>query len=534
MKIWSASGQTLPNLCGTGLRVLAVLAFISLKLLLDNNLEGNEIDVLPLARQFADPSWVPGDWYLNQPPGYRLLFQALFGRLIVSWGFLATSIVGRLACYGLVALGLVLIGKKLGLSLPLLLLAVGLFVYTKQAVAASEWIVGGLEAKSVAYGLVLLAIALMLTGRYRWTVFMLGLATSFHVLVGAWTFLTLIGWLTIRWNRLKSLWHLAPLFGLYLLTSAFAVKPVLEQLFTTLPPSTVTPSYIYVFLRLPHHLNPLSWSSEKWIKLAAYLLVLALCIILLQQRSPSHKLSRQYIAQCELYQFTLLSLVPFMLGLAISPFDSQGSLLQYYPFRLGDVMLSLNTYLLFACTLQQAFTGRGRQVLSLVCIVVVTVTCSIQSVTFYKQYLSLNQLPPVEPEFIALCDWVRTSTPTDTTVVSPPANFYEFTWLAERPTIAKFKLLPQTKAGIIGWYERLNDLSSGFFGSTTSRYTNNSRRKMRRRLTDGYNQLTTAQVDALMTKYQATYFMSSIAHQLDLPKAYSNSHYVLYARRTKS
>src|SRR4051812_12797307 len=35
----------------------------------------NEADVLPLARQAVDPSWVPHDWYLNQPPGYRAAFQ---------------------------------------------------------------------------------------------------------------------------------------------------------------------------------------------------------------------------------------------------------------------------------------------------------------------------------------------------------------------------------------------------------------------------------------------------------------------------
>lgn len=82
------AGQNLPNLYGTGFRVLAVLAFISFKLLLDDNMGGtNEVDVLPLAKQYADPTWIPGDWYLNQPLGYRLLFETLFGRLIVAWGF---------------------------------------------------------------------------------------------------------------------------------------------------------------------------------------------------------------------------------------------------------------------------------------------------------------------------------------------------------------------------------------------------------------------------------------------------------------
>ena len=115
---------------GTWLQILAVTIFFSLKLLLDDNMgSANEVDVLPLARQYADPTWIPGDWYLNQPPGYRMLFQALFGKLAATWGFLITSLTGRLLCYIIVSSGLVLLAGQLGLSLPLLLLAVGLFVY---------------------------------------------------------------------------------------------------------------------------------------------------------------------------------------------------------------------------------------------------------------------------------------------------------------------------------------------------------------------------------------------------------------------
>ena len=524
-------GKILPNLYATGLRVLAVTAFLSLKFLLSHNMVRNELDVSPLAKQYADPTWIPGDWYLNQPPGYRLLFETLFGRLIVAWGFLATSLVGRLICYGLVASGLVLIGRRLGLSLPLLLLAIGLFLYTgRQGTGASEWLVGGLEAKSVAYGLVLLAIGLMLEGRYRWMALMLGLATSCHVLVGGWAFLTVLGWLALRWNRFKDVRQLGLILLIYLSASAFAIRPVLEQLFLTLPASPVTPSYIYVFLRLPHHLNPLLWFSIWWIKPTVYLLMLTLSFSLWRQQQ-SGKQSGQHTAYRSLIEFTLISLVPFMLGLAIAPLDTQGRLLQYYPFRLSDVMLPLNTCLLFACALQQTFTGRGRQMLLLICIVVLSWKFSIQSVHFHKQFLALRQFPQVDPELKALCNWVRKFTPPDATVVSPPVDFVEFTWLAERPTIAKFKLLPQTKAGILSWYERLSDLSGGFSSWSTAVGTRDPRKEIRRALTNGYNHLTTTQADALMSKYQSTYFMTRIEHHLDLPTVYHNSRYVLYSRK---
>ena len=105
--------KVLPNLYQIGLSVLVVTAFLSLKFLFSKIMgTGNEADILPLAKQYADPNWIPGDWYLNQPAIYRLLFETLFGRLIVVWGFLATAVVGRLISYVLIALGFVLIGRK--------------------------------------------------------------------------------------------------------------------------------------------------------------------------------------------------------------------------------------------------------------------------------------------------------------------------------------------------------------------------------------------------------------------------------------
>jgi hypothetical protein len=533
-------GKGLTSLKETGLQILAVTAFLSLKLLLDYNMGGggwNEIDVLPLAKHYADPTWIPGDWYLNQPPGYRLLFLALFGNIAAAWGFLATSIIGRLLCYALVASGLVLIGRKLSLSLPLLLLAVGLFLYVNpyQSVVAYEWLVGGLEPKSVAYGLLLLAIGLMLGGRYRWMALMLGLATSFHVLVGGWAFLAVLGWLTLRRRTdFGDIRYLGSVLLIYLAASALAVWPVLEQLFTPTPIVPVEPSYIYVFLRLPHHLNPLSWSPDWWIRPILSLLILALSLGMLRRKRQSEKLSGQYATCVELAEFTLITLVPFILGLAIAPFDSQGRLLQYYPFRLGSIILPLNTYLVFACALEQTFTGRTRRVFLLVCIVVLSWLCSLQALSLSEQLQDLRQFPSadqeVDPQWKDMCAWVRNHTPQNAVVVSPPVEFANFTWLAERPTIAKFKLLPQNKVRILAWYERLGHLSGNLSSWPIMHSKKASKNEIERALTKGYNNLTTAQAEALMVKYGADYLVTGIGHNLDLAIAYRNSLYILYGK----
>ncbi len=533
----NTAGKILANLQkSTWFQILVVTMFFSLKLLLDDNMgSANEVDVLPLAKQYANPSWIPEDWYLNQPPGYRLLFLALFGKLAIGWGFLATSLIGRLLCYSLVSLGLVLIGQKLRLSLPLLLLAVGLFLYVNldQGITASEWIAKGLESKSIAYGFLLLAISSMLEGRYLWMALMLGLATSFHVLVGGWAFLAVVGWLF--WRRktdFADLRYLGSILLVYLAASAFATLPVLQQLLTPTPTSAVKPSFIYVFVRLPHHLNPLSWHWSWWIKPLVYLLVLGLSIWLLSRQQKSQQLPQQYTAHMGLAEFTLITLIPFILGLVVAPFDSEGVLLQYYPFRLGDVMLPLNTSLLFASALEQSLTGRARRGLLLVCILLLSWTCTTQAVRFQEKLLALRQFPSreqgVNPEWKALCGWVRNHTPKNAVVVSPPAQFENFTWLAERPTIAKFKLLPQTKAGIVAWYERLTDLSGTLDPWSQVNNKKDKRHEIQKQLNTGYNRLTTAEAEALMSKYRAEYFVTHVTHQLELPIAYRNSLYVLY------
>ncbi|MBG1265209.1 DUF6798 domain-containing protein [Nostoc sp. WHI] len=504
----------------------------------------NEIDILPLAKQYANPNWIPGDWYLNQSPGYRFIFQILIGNLILAWGFLATSIVGRILCYCLIALGLVLIKRKLGLSLPLLLLVVFLFM-TSQSFAAGELIISGLQPKVLSYGFVLLAVRAMLGRSYYWMALMLGLATSFHVLVGGWSFLILLVLLILRWNTCRMNFRC---FGgivlIYLIASSFSVKAVLEQLFSPNPESSIPTSYIYVFLRLPHHLNPLSWSSLWWIKLITYLVVLIITAILLrriQQKSATnqksiYESSEQYIARMRLFDFTIISLIPFILGIAVAPFDSNGSFLQYYPFRVGSVILPLNTYLLFACLLEQIFVEKKRQLLLFGSILLLSFLMTKPSITFKNQLLSLSQFPGamqrVSLEEKSLSAWIRGNTSRDAIVISPPGSFDSFSWLTERPTIAKFRLFPQNKLGIFEWYQRMRDLS-GNNPSILPVISKELKVKTKgfglpKMLDSGYYSLTTAQVNFLMSKYQTDYFVTNVKHQLNLPIVYRNPQYLIY------
>ncbi len=531
-------------------QIILITAVLSLRLLLDFNMGGsgwNEVDVLPLAKQYADPAWIPQDWYLNQAAGYRLLFNNLVGWLILNFGFLATSIIGRLICYSLVATGLVLIGQKLKLSLPFLLLATIGCTYQgyNQGAIAGEWFVGGLEAKAFAYGLSLIAIAFMLRRHYLVMTLFLGLATSFHVLVGGWAFLTTLGWLcfrpSTRLSKLKEIGFL--LLLIYCVTSVFAIPAVAQHLLESESTSASTasisfsPSYIYVFLRLAHHLNPLSWNIISWIKLIIYLLLLGRSMMLLHNQKDQQEMTRVNVIRLELGEFALISLIPFLGGLAIALFDHQGNWLQYYPFRFGDVMLPIIACLLTACTLESYLSKSKKSLKRLVHRIVIGILL-IQTAIFTYQVVSLQQFPSaqqdVNPQWKTMSNWIREHTPKDAVIVSHPIQLVNFSWLTERATIAKVKLFPQTDQKILEYYQRIDDLSGN--SSLEEYITQNklNKRELMQFISDGFEDLSTDQAKALMSKYHSQYFLTTVKHHLELEVAYRYAPYILYYRAISS
>lgn len=422
----------------------------------------------------------------------------------------------------------------MGLTRKFTLVAVGLllFVIPEQGFVANEWFVRALEAKAVAYGLILIAIGLLLSGRYLWMALLLGLATSFHVAVGGWAFLAVAGWLLLRGRaHLKSIRQAGLLIVIYLVASGFAIGQVLDQVATTMPVGEISPSYIYTFIRLPHHLNPRAWSNSWWLAAVWYLVGLEVSLLLLRWRQRNQPQPEFFQAQQSLAELTVVALIPFLLGVAIARFDNQGKFLQFYPFRLADVLLPLTTCLLGTCALQQLCAGRVRRMVAWVGMAWLAWECSQQAGVFGRQLLALHEIPRIHPQSQIVCEWVRTQTSRAAIVITPPVELLEFSWLAERPTIAKFKFLPQNRTAILEWYERLNDLSGDTNPWQVVHRSKDRRSRVERRLTQGYRNLTTEQVQALMTKYQASYFLDRASHQLNLPVAYQSDRYIIYRRK---
>ncbi|MBF2083525.1 DUF6798 domain-containing protein [Thermoleptolyngbya sp. C42_A2020_037] len=545
---------TLAAVAPLWLPVLLLVGLVSLRCLLVGNMgQVNETNILPFARQQVNPNWLPQDWYLNQPPGYRVPFIAIFGRMADAWGFLPTSIIGRLLGYTGLSAGLVFLSRRIGLSLPLLLLSMILFLYVNtglsgasgaQGTVSREWLFGGIEPKIPAYTCILFALGLLLAGRIVLAGLLLGVATSFHTLVGGWAFLAAIAWLVL-WRRdlLRNLGNVLKMLALYAVGAVFSIRPVLQQLTMQTPEGRFSESFVYVFIRTPHHLNPLSWDGGWWLKPVTLLAIALGSAILLhriaQQRRQLH--TPHHRARMGLTAFLLCSLIPFAAGLLAAPFDTEGEFLQYYPFRFGDIMLPLNACLLGCCALEQAMgrrslsgsTGQAAKRLRRVSLWIVAAVCAAQSVVFVQQAIALQDFPSraqrIDRDGKELCEWIQQNTPRDAIFVTPPVELDNFHWLAERATIAKFKLVPPASVGIPEWIDRLTRLSGSVDPWVGIQRDRNNSLDIQRRMTQGYRNLTTEQAIALMQTYSAAYFLSKGSPKLYLPILYQNEDYTLYA-----
>jgi hypothetical protein len=557
----------------------------------------HEIEVLTIARQLADPSWLPQDWYLSQAANHPGLFEWMTSGLTGLIGGVGTIIVGRLLCYGLLALGLALITRQLDLRpgasllaislwlgfsrlvpiesasqvyfgfagvtiaslllvctgrfpnlkrhyLKLFLLAYGLLLAANdpQSVITDEFLIPDFEAKSIAYGCVIIAIGLFLRDRRYLTALLAGVSTSFSPIIGAYGFLViLICWFLedvfLGTLRTKATWKVFVPFAI----GAIAVLPELWQNISATPPITdVLASEITVFFRFPDHLNPETWYTAGWLKLATYLIVLALSVymIAVTQRRAALEIDRSFAKRRALL-FVLVCAIPFAFGLLVAPTNDTGSLLQYFPFSLFNTLLPLFTLLFFVRALQSigtlGLTFTGIDGLCWLLVVPIVLRTSIDLVPFLGNPAAglTSGLPPAERDLYA---WIQAETPQDATIVAPP-NFRGVQLLAERGTVATFDFFPQTESGVIDWLTRLDDLTAGgaqrelaAIGSETPRRI----AQIRSNLMAAYQQLDPDQATAIMERYDAACFVTTapanFQRAAERAADYENPAYAVYCR----
>lgn len=475
--------------------------------------DSNESAYLPQAKHYGDPKWCPGDLFLDAPPPHRL-FCRVVGAAAPHVSLTTLAWLGRGATWMFMAAGFAAMARTLRLSPPATLRAVCLFmIFSYLGQFAGEWTVGGFESKGIAWGFVWFAVASRLRGRTPAAIALAGIAGAWHILVGGWTLTALF--LTIRPRELRvSPVRWAAGLGVAAAAVGVGILPALK-LNANAPQAVIDEAArIYVFECCPFHLLP---EGLNLLRLPAFAAQLALWFALGSaiRRRPAPRLQ------------TLRRLVNAALGIAVAGLVLRGltiaepnltaRIMRFYWFRLADGLVPLGTAFTVAYLLdgldrrpRRPRTAAARSV-TLLIVVLCAVLAIYRAVVTHPR--SENQLEH-PADFATACEWIRTSTPHDAVVLSPP-NSQTMHWRGERAEVATWKDLPHDAVGIVAWRGRIAEVQEAFdllmHASTT------------------YDRRTAADaLTAVARKYGATYVVCRADPPLPLERLGPKGFYAIY------
>ncbi len=423
----------------------------------------NEAHYFAKSKNYWDPNWCNRDLFASSGNPH-LLFHLTFGAL-TNWFSLATSAwIGRLIGWAMIAIGLRMLTATLTKQ-PLASLAVAVIWigFTAGFNLAGEWVIGGIEGKVPAYGLMLVAMRLMLDGKWRFVWPVLGLASGFHVLVGGWSVLVAIGVYLVYGRTLEKLQsQIVPL----LIGGAISMSGIYPALMLTrgVDATIVTAAAkIYAYERLPHHLLPtgLEW---HWYLRHAVLLTLTAVACWRLRADKSFAIIRSFTIG-----MVLIAVVGLLIGImpAFAP-DLAAKLLRFYWFRMTDAVVPLTLALAWVRLPLVEHVSHAVFTIRVAVMVVALLIVSGEAIEatrmtvitdsgFVASAIGMNTAPGdrqrVVSDWIEVCHWVDRTLPQDEILLTP-RNQQTFKWYANRAEVVNWKDVPQDAERLVQWSQR--------------------------------------------------------------------------------
>ncbi|MGQ0634089.1 MAG: DUF6798 domain-containing protein [Planctomycetaceae bacterium] len=427
----------------------------------------NEPHYLAKARHFCDATWCPRDVFLESTDAHAVFFAG-FGPLTRVLSLTAVAYVGRLLAWGALAFSWVQFAGPLAPGRwAVVLSATGLLALLATGTLSGEWLVGGVESKSFAYAALFFALAAAGEQRWNCAAVALGMALSFHPIVGAWGAIALLFALgclrrsaevqSISQNR-KSFALAAALCTLVALPG---LVPAAAMLLEPIAPEVrQAADTIQVFDRLDHHLDPRQFSRRAW---CGYLALLAVWGTLRPWRN------REFASRL-FFRFVLAALLIAAAGAAIGFGPRWPSLMKFYPFRLADVMLPAAVAIAVAATVSQWVAARSNLPGSDVsprrtggvgpAVVPALATLALAwSLAAPAPDRNPGRLSDTKrAAWRAACEWIARETAADALFLTPRDNF-GFKWFAQRSEYACWKDCPQDARSLVEWKNRLDEVA---------------------------------------------------------------------------
>ena len=450
----------------------------------------NEAHYLAKAKNYWDPAWCRNDLFVASEKAHTT-FYALWGWPTLFASLETVAWVGRTAGWLMLAVGLQQLSRQL-LQKPWFSVAAAVvwIAGIEYGNLAGEWVVGGIEAKVPAYGLMLLALSRLVARQWNQVWILLGAASAFHVLSGGWAVIaTMFAWLCSESARSPfraSSDDVSPANGdrsHFFRPALFAggaiallgLIPALSLSGGATSDDSVVAARIYAYFRIRHHLLPADFSVHWYVRHGILVAMTVMLAVAFHRRAPSERWSR-------LYAFTagalLVAAAGFVAGMlpAVAP-DLGARLLRYYWFRLSDAAVPLLfSFLLVRCLSQSHALIRSIGGVGITIAVLLFATSVVQragvgvppSVSHRLLGWDVDAPPERQREvlqdWLAVCHWARTATSEDAVFLTP-RHQQTFKWYAHRAEVVNWKDVPQDVESLIAWYERFREVFPNRLGT---------------------------------------------------------------------
>lgn len=483
--------------------------------------EVNEAHYLGKAKHYWDPGWAAGDFFFESDDTH-LVFYVVCGWLtrfvsLTAFAWLGRSLTWLLLGAAWQKLCQAVVGRP-GWAV----LSGALFLaFNTDGHLAGEWVVGGFEAKGLAYALVFAALAALVHEKWNTAFLLLGGASALHVLVGGWSAVALaICWLILP--KAPRLTRLVPgIFGGAFLALP-GVLPALALNWAVDPQIVAEANDIYVFRRLPHHLVP---EAFRWPFILRFLTMLLFWVAIAARPAHDPRLNK---VRAFVIAALAISLAGMLLSFATASFPEwKAALLRYYWFRLADVMVPVGIALSAAVGLagrtsmrrhkDAMFRVRFAVWLSLLLALVVAARGNYAAWNWFQNLPRSDKADKVlsHDDWRDACQWVAEHSPPDTLAITPRMA-QTFTWYTGRGQVVSWKDLPQDAVAVVQWWHRLEEI----YGMPHPEFQHRWR--------DTLASLSPRRLRELADKYHASYLVVEADPPLDLPRLYANGSYAVY------
>lgn len=440
----------------------------------------NEAHYLAKAKNFWNPDWCRNDLFTASGKAHAFFYWT-FGWPTLFVSLSTTAWIGRVVGWALIAFGLCRLTQSLKLPVELAItIAVVWLAGIERGNLAGEWVVGGIEAKVPAYGLVLLGVSELVARRWNRVWLYFGAASAFHILTGGWSVVS--AWFTfvlLERVRKKSAEAQTAFFTPALFIggalSLLGLIPALQMSVGATSAESLSAAKTYTYFRISHHLLPSAFHFDWYVRHSVLTVATLAVLVLFLRRTKTD--SRDPVKTLLMFAIGAMSIsvVGLVVGIvpAYSP-DWGARLLRVYWFRLADAI----TPLAFACGVA-SWMHWGMQRSSKVALACSTIVVAA-SVFWIGQTTWRNTSGGVPisvsnrllglhadadhaaqrrtmADWIKVCRFVRANTDEDAVLLTP-RHQQTFKWYAHRAEVVNWKDIPQDVLSLREWSRRFVEI----------------------------------------------------------------------------